>query len=54
MMEFKDILEIKPYSLKKEEKEQLLCGRVNTLHHIHYEKCKEYKKIVDGLYDGKK
>jgi len=49
MMEFNEILEIKPYSLKKEEKAELLSKRLGYLTKKHYENCSEYRRIKDVL-----
>lgn len=49
MMEFSEILEIKPYSLKKEEKAELLSKRLRYLTKKHYENCSEYRRIKDVL-----
>jgi len=49
MMEFSEILEIKPYSLRKEEKAELLSKRLGYLTKKHYENCSEYRRIKDVL-----
>ena len=49
MMEFSEIVEIKPYSLKKEEKAELLSKRLGYLTKKHYENCSEYRRIKDVL-----
>ena len=49
MMEFNEILEIKPYSLKKEAKAELLSKRLGYLTKKHYENCSEYRRIKDVL-----
>lgn len=47
MMEFNEILEIKPYSLNKKEKEKLMTKRLKSLTKHHYENCKEYQHVLD-------
>ena len=49
MMEFSEILEIKPYSLRKEEKAELLRKRLGYLTKKHCESCTEYQQIKDVL-----
>lgn len=49
MLEFEKMLEILPYSLDKEEKNKLLTRRVRDLCIHHYEKCEDYKRILDTL-----
>lgn len=48
-MEYSEILKIPPYSLEKKEKTQLLSENLGDLAAFHYEKCGEYKKILDML-----
>ncbi|MBR4791671.1 MAG: acyl-protein synthetase [Treponema sp.] len=42
-------LNIPPYSLLKNEKSDFLNKRLISLTKLHYEKCPEYKKILDSL-----
>ena len=48
-MEFKEILEIKPYSLNKQEKEKLLTARLRDLTKLHYENCNKYARVLDVI-----
>lgn len=48
-MNYDEILNIPPYSLEKKEKAQLLSRRLTELAKFHYEKCGQYKKIIDML-----
>lgn len=48
-MKFEEILGISPYSLKKEEKGQLLTERLKELTIFHRENCKEYRSILHFL-----
>ena len=43
-MEFNEILEIKPYSLQKHEKNKLLTQRLKELTRLHYENCDKYAR----------
>lgn len=47
-MDINEILEIKPYSLSKEEKHQMLNERLHELVHKHYAECPSYKKMMDA------
>lgn len=47
-MDINEILEIAPYSLSKEEKHKLLNERLQELTHKHYEKCPEYRRMMDA------
>lgn len=49
MMEFNDILAVKPYSLDRQAKKELLTGRLKELSAYHYANCKEYKRISDVM-----
>lgn len=49
MIDYNDMLLTKPYALCKDEKEALLSARLIELSKYHYEKCSDYKKIVDIL-----
>lgn len=42
-----NILNIKPYSLGREDKRKILGERLNSLTRKHYGKCAEYKIIMD-------
>ena len=48
-MEFNEILEIKPYSLEKHEKNKLLTQRLKELTKLHYENCYKYARVLDVL-----
>lgn len=48
-MEFNEILEIKPYSLEKHEKNKLLTQRLKELTKLHYENCDKYARVLDVL-----
>lgn len=48
-MEFSEILEIKPYSLEKTEKQKLLAERLMKLNALHYKNCDSYRRIIDVL-----
>lgn len=48
-MTFNELLEIAPYSLAKEEKEQLLTKRLKDLTLLHQENCLEYSRILDSI-----
>ena len=48
-MEFNEILEIKPYSLQKHEKNKLLAQRLKELTKLHYENCDKYARVLDVL-----
>lgn len=48
-MEFSEILEVKPYSLDKKQKQELLGIRLRELTQKHYESCKEYRRVLDVL-----
>lgn len=52
MMEYSKILEIPPYSLNKEQKNDLLTRELKELSLLHYEKCEEYRRLVDVLGIG--
>lgn len=49
MMEFSEILEVKPYSLAKPEKQKLLTERLIELNALHYKNCASYRRIIDVL-----
>lgn len=46
---FEKMLEVKPYSLGKEDKEKLLGKRLIHLSRQHYGGCEEYKRMVDAF-----
>jgi phenylacetate-coenzyme A ligase PaaK-like adenylate-forming protein len=48
-MEIKDILNISPYSLRKNEKEKVLNSFLNQLSRHHYTNCKPFTKMMDGI-----
>ena len=48
-MNYNDVLEISPFSLNKEEKSKLFTEYLKELSLKHYQKCENYKKIVDKL-----
>ena len=51
-MDYKEILSYAPYELDSNRKKALLLERLNSLTHLHYDNCKEYKKFIDMLYGG--
>lgn len=44
-----NILAIPPFSLDKEEKSRILNARLSYLTMLHYEKCREYRRILDAI-----
>lgn len=48
-MEFEKILEIKPYSLNREEKIKMLTEREAELTRHHYENCEEYRRMLNSI-----
>lgn len=48
-MTYDGLLEISPYSLKKEEKKKILADRLVELTKLHREKCPEYKAILNSI-----
>lgn len=48
-MDLTDILNIHPYSLKKEDKRLLLNTRLQALTQHHYEKCEPYRRMMDAV-----
>ncbi|MCI8416929.1 MAG: acyl-protein synthetase [Lachnospiraceae bacterium] len=52
---YEAMLELEPYSLEKEKKQELLSRRLISLSEQHYETCETYKRIVDafGIEIGK-
>lgn len=49
MVNYEQIIGIAPYSMDKAKKGEFLTETLKELSLYHYEKCSEYKKIVDGL-----
>ncbi len=49
MIEYRDILKYGPFAVKKEDKEQLLTKKLLALSKYHYDRCREYKRIIDSL-----
>ena len=49
MFDLRSIINLNPYSLKKDEKNALYNEAVNDLTTFHYENCLKYKKILDLL-----
>lgn len=49
MIDYDEILAISPFSLAKEEKGNLLTSTLKELTLMHYQNCKEYRKIIDSL-----
>lgn len=53
-MTIEKILEIAPYSLDKNQKQDLLDERLGQLSRYHYEHCPEYAKMCDASgFDAK-
>ncbi|MGN0153925.1 MAG: acyl-protein synthetase [Lachnospiraceae bacterium] len=52
-MDFSKLLSYSPYEWNQEQKQLLLLERMNELTHLHYEKCTEYRTLLDKLYGGK-
>ncbi len=49
MITYNDILEIAPFSLDKEKKEELLTFKLKQMTKNHYHKCDMYKNMLDGI-----
>ena len=50
-----DILNVSPYSLRKNEKEKVLNSFLNQLSRHHYTNCRPFTKMMDGIgYDSSK
>lgn len=47
-----ELMAYSPYELDKEQKSQIFLQRMNTLTHLHYENCEEYRRICDLLFVG--
>lgn len=48
-MDYGELLQRPAFAVSKEEKTKLLTERLNDLTRLHYSRCKEYKRILDGL-----
>lgn len=48
-MEIEEFLKHSPYALSREERRALMNGRMKELTILHYNKCPEYKKMLDSL-----
>lgn len=48
-MTLDEILNINPYSLSKEEKQQMLNERLQELTRHHYAECPEYRRMMDAI-----
>lgn len=48
MTDYNEIFKINPYSLSKDEKHEFLTKNLKYLTEHHYNKCYEYKKIIDS------
>lgn len=46
---YEEMLELEPYSLEKEKKQELLSRRLISLSRQHYKTCDAYKRIVDAF-----
>lgn len=46
---YEEMLELEPYSLEKEKKQELLRRRLISLSRQHYKTCDAYKRIVDAF-----
>lgn len=49
MIDYKQLLEIPPYSMDRTEKHKFLTEVLGELSLFHYENCPEYKRICDGF-----
>jgi phenylacetate-coenzyme A ligase PaaK-like adenylate-forming protein len=49
MLDYNEILAVSPYSLLKQEKEELLTQKLSELTKYHYEHCIEYKGMLDCI-----
>lgn len=47
-MSLKKIIDLAPYSLDQDKKAELLTERLKYLTKLHYQKCENYKKILDA------
>lgn len=48
-MTYEELLDIPPYSLKKDEKKKLLTERLTGLTRLHQGKCPEYARILESI-----
>ena len=48
-MNFEDILQVEPYSLRKEEKKKLLTERLLDLTRLHRNNCNQYADMLDSI-----
>ena len=48
-MTLDELMKIKPYSLNKESKSEILTQMLSELTVHHYENCRQYRNILDGL-----
>lgn len=48
-MTFEELLNIPPYSLDREEKDQILTRRLTDLTRLHQKNCNEYARILDSM-----
>ena len=46
-------LNTKPYSMNNDVKREIMLEDLNQLTQHHYSNCKEYRQIIDGLWNGK-
>ncbi len=54
-MNLRNLLEIEPYSLNREEKSELLNQSLSALTKHHYKNCSQFKKMMDSMgFDTKK
>lgn len=49
MTDFAEFLKLAPFSLDKKTKDELLRDRLLSLTRLHYDKCEEYKRILDSI-----
>lgn len=47
-MTIEEIFALEPYSLSKDEKRNMLNGRLHDLTHLHYNCCEPYRRIMDA------
>ena len=50
MINYKEIFEMEPFSLSKNQKDKWYLENLKKLTHFHVQKSKEYKKICDQLF----
>jgi len=46
-------LNLKPYSMKTDDKRKIMLENLNQLTQHHYSNCSKYKQIIDGLWESK-